>query len=92
MKNLAHILIKPHITEKASMKSESSVYTFVVDPSATKGEVVRAFKEKYKINPIKVNTVTTPAKNVFVRGRSGKKSGHKVAYVYLKKGEKIENL
>ena len=90
MKNLSNILMRPHITEKATVSSEKSVYVFEVDPKSTKGEIEKAFVEKYKTNPVKVSTVTIPAKNVFVRGKRGKKSGYKKAYVYLKKGEKIE--
>ena len=91
-KDLSEILIRPRITEKATMSAESSVYVFEIDSKSKKAEVDRAFVEKYKITPIKINTVTIPAKNVFVRGKRGKKSGYKKAYVYLKKGEKIENL
>ena len=90
--NLENILIKPHITEKATMSAERSVYVFEVAPKSTKNTVERAFKEKYKINPTKITTVTIPAKNVVVRGKRGKKSGYKKAYVYLKSGTKIENL
>lgn len=91
-KDLNSVLIRPRITEKASLKSESAVYTFEIAKSATKSEVTKAFVEKYKINPVKVSTVTIPAKNVFVRGKRGIKSGYKKAYVYLKKGDKIETL
>jgi large subunit ribosomal protein L23 len=90
--DLNSFLIKPRITEKATVKSESSVYVFEIATTATKAQVERAFVEKYKIKPVKVNTVTIPAKNVFVRGKRGKKSGYKKAYIYLKKGDKIENL
>jgi len=86
MTNLSNILIKPHITEKATVSAEKSVYVFKIDPKATKRDVEKAFKEKYKVSPLKVSTVTIPAKNVFVRGKRGKKSGYKKAYVYLKKG------
>ena len=91
-KDLNHILIRPHVTEKATIQAEKAVYTFVVDPKATKALVEKAFVEKYKITPLKITTVTIPAKNVFIRGKQGKKSGYKKAYVYLKKGTKIENL
>ena len=91
-KDLNAVLIRPHITEKASIKAESSVYVFEIAPNATKAQVEKAFTEKYKVDPIKVSTVTIPAKNVFVRGKRGKKSGYKKAYIYLKKGEKIETL
>ncbi len=92
MKNLSHILMNPHVTEKATFSAESSVYVFEIDPSSTKSEVEKAFEIKYKISPIKVSTVTIPAKNVFVRGKRGKKSGYKKAYIYLAKGQKLESL
>ena len=89
-KDLNAVLIRPHITEKASMSAESSVYVFEIAPKATKAQVEKAFTEKYTIDPVKVTTVTIPAKRVFVRGKKGLKSGYKKAYIYLKKGEKIE--
>lgn len=89
-KDLNAVLIRPHITEKATMSSESSVYVFEIAKTATKTQIEKAFTEKYKIDPIKVSTVTIPAKNVFVRGKKGLKSGYRKAYIYLKKGEKIE--
>lgn len=91
-RDIASVLIRPHVTEKATMSSESSVYVFEIDPRATKKLVTKSFKEKYKMNPVKVSTTTIPAKSVVVRGKHGLKSGYKKAYVYLKKGEKIENL
>ncbi len=91
-KDLNSVLIRPRITEKATFKAEFSVYTFEISPRATKSDVEKAFVEKYKLNPVKVSTVTVPAKNVFVRGKRGKKSGYKKAYIYLKKGDKIETL
>lgn len=91
-KDLSHILIKPRVTEKATKTSEKSIYVFEVDPKSNKKDIHQAFTEKYKITPIKVTTTTIPAKNVFVRGKRGKKSGYKKAYIYLKSGTKIENL
>ena len=55
-------------------------------------KVAKINAEKYKVTPVRINTVTIPAKNVIVRGKRGKKSGYKKAYIYLKKGEKIENI
>lgn len=89
-KDLNNILVNPRITEKATVSSEKSVYVFKIAPTATKTLVEKAFIEKYKVTPVKINTVTIPAKNVFVRGKKGKKAGYKKAYIYLKKGEKIE--
>lgn len=89
-KDLNNIIIRPHITEKATVSGEKSVYVFEVDPRGTKSLIKQAFIGKYKVNPVKISTVTIPAKRVFVRGKVGSKSGYKKAYVYLKKGEKIE--
>ena len=89
--NLADILIRPHVTEKATMKAESSVYVFVIDPKSTSTEITKAFIQKYKITPMKISTATIPRKFVFVRGKRGKKSGYKKAYIYLAKGQKLES-
>ncbi len=88
--HLSSVLIRPHVTEKATVASEHSVYVFVVDPRATKTEVSKAIKELYKVTPTKVTTVTIPAKNVIVRGKRGLQSGYKKAYVFVKKGDKID--
>ncbi len=90
MNSLSNILVRPHITEKATDSSEKSVYVFEVTPSATKHSVAKAFVEKYKVTPIKVSTVTIPAKKVIVRGKRGIKSGYKKAYIYVAKGQKLE--
>lgn len=89
-KDLSSILVKPHITEKATRTAESSVFVFQVPQDTTKTVIVKAFVEKYKQNPVKVAIVRIPAKKVVVRGKRGVKAGYKKAYIYLKKGSKIE--
>ena len=88
--DLKTVLLRPRITEKAALKSESSVYTFEIPKHATKTDVIKAVKEIYKVSPVKVTTVTNPQKKVFVRGKVGFKKGIKKVYVYLKKGQTIE--
>lgn len=87
---LSHVILRPHITEKATQTSEKNVYVFQIAPKATKKDVAHAVTEFYKVTPVKVSTVTIPATNTFVRGKRGVSSGYKKAYVYLKKGDKIE--
>lgn len=89
---LAHkTLLKPRITEKATENAMNrNVYVFDVNPLATKREIMLSVQELYKVTPIKVATVTIAAKSVVVRGKKGVTSGGKKAYVYIKKGEKIE--
>ena len=84
------MLLRPRITEKANFAAESNVHTFEISTSATKKQVLEAVKAFYKVTPVKVNIVKNPAKTVFVRGKKGVKSGVKKAYVYLKKGDKLE--
>ena len=88
----AHILIQPRITEKATMKAETSVYIFVVAIDATKKEIGSAVKHYYNVTPTKVNIVKIPTKKVVSRTtrKTGVKGGGKKAYVFLKKGDKIE--
>lgn len=86
----ADILIRPRITEKASLVLENNVYTFEVAPDATKNQIEGAIKIFYKVNPVKIRIVKNPAKKVFLRGKKGVKAGVKKAYVYLKRGDKIE--
>ncbi len=90
MKNPTTILLRPRITEKASVKNEQSVYVFEISQKANKKDVANAIFENYKVHPISVNIATTPAKAVFIRGKVGKKAAIKKAYVYLKVGDKIE--
>lgn len=86
-----NVLLRPHITEKAALLADKSrVYVFEVASSATKKSIGASVRDIYKISPVKVRVVTLQAKKVFVRGKKGVKSGGKKAYVYLKKGDKIE--
>ncbi len=85
------VLINPRMTEKSVIMQESrGVYTFNVEKDATKKTIARAVKAEYKVTPIKVRVASVPPKNKFVRGKWGVKSGGKKAYVYLKKGDKID--
>jgi ribosomal protein L23 len=46
--------------------------------------------EMYKVQPTKIAMTKIPGKSVFVRGKKGERSSGKKAYVYVKKGDKIE--
>jgi len=92
-KDLSSVLKKPRITEKGAVISGiSNVYPFDVSPDATKKDIIAAVKMIYKVTPVKVAVLTIPSKSVRSRrtGKMGTKSGGKKAYVYLKKGDKIE--
>lgn len=86
-----NVLLRPRITEKAALGADkSNVYVFEVMKSATKKSISASVFEAYGKKPIRVNVTKIPAKQVFIRGKRGVKSGGKKAYIYLKKGDKIE--
>ncbi len=84
-------LIKnPRVTEKGSFLAEKDVYTFNVEENANKTEIMKTIFKLYKVHPTKVNILPIAKKNINFRGKTSKKGGGKKAYVYLKKGDKIE--
>ena len=86
-----NVLVRPRITEKSANMTAVNVYTFDVVKTATKAQVAAAVKAIYKVTPVKVNVVNTPAKRVKMRRKRGfgKTTSSRKAYVYLKKGEEI---
>lgn len=79
------------MSEKAIVGADkNNVYVFEVTKDATKSQIIGSVKVAYKVTPVKVRTAVIPTKAVFVRGKHGTRSGGKKAYVYLKKGDKIE--
>ncbi len=89
--NSNSIIIRPRITEKATLKADmDNVYVFEIAKDANKMMVSRAIEAIYKVKPLKVSVATNPSKKVFSRGKAGMVQGVKKAYVYIKKGEKIE--
>ncbi len=91
-KHPGHIIISPRITEKGAYMSESGVYVFNVAMTANKKEIAEAISELFKVTPRSVRVAHIPRKQVMTRNtnRKGMTAGGKKAYVYLKKGDKIE--
>jgi len=87
---LSTVIKNPRITEKASDLGAESVYVFDTTPEANKKTVALAVQAIYNVVPRKVRIAQVPSKARYVRGKWGRKSGGKKAYVYLKKGETIE--
>lgn len=59
---LASIIKKPVVTEKSQRLELSGVYTVVIDPSATKVDVRKAFETLYAVKVEKVNIIKTREK------------------------------
>ncbi len=91
-KHSGYILISPRITEKGAYLAEQGAYVFNVAKDASKKAIAGAVKEIYKVSPRKVTLIAIPRKQVMTRGtnRTGLTAGGKKAYVFLKKGDKID--
>lgn len=86
------ILLRPVVTEKASMRREGAEQiAFFVDPKANKIEIGKAVEEAFKVKVEKVNVVTVKPRARVRAGRvKGRIAGYRKAYVTLAKGDKIE--
>lgn len=86
------VIRRPRLTEKAANLTVGNVYTFEIEPGASKHDVARAVKALYKVTPKKIAVVNTKGKRVSLRTRRGmgRKSASRKAYVYLKAGDKID--
>jgi large subunit ribosomal protein L23 len=86
------MFLKPLITEKSLREAALKRYTFKVSPEATKTEIKKAAERLFKVNIIKIQTITMPGKKY----RSGKrwiyrqKSDFKKAILMVKPDQKIE--
>lgn len=83
-------LLRPRITEKASVLSGANVYTFDIAPSANAKEVREAVKNAYGVTPVRVSILPVRSKRMFTKGRRGRTASGKKAYVFLKKGDTIQ--
>jgi large subunit ribosomal protein L23 len=83
-------IIKPVITEKATLLSEHGKVVFQVPLSATKKQIAEAIEQLWDVKVEKVNTITTKGKVKRFRGIAGKRSDVKKAVVKLKDGHTID--
>ena len=86
----ATVILRPRVTEKATALAARAVYAFEVTKGATERTVKAAIRSLYKVSPVKVAFVPLRSKEIIVKGKKGRTKGGKKAYVFLKKGEKIE--
>ena len=92
MKKISYLdsIIRPIITEKATMLSEQTKTVFKVHKNANKKNIKKSIEKLFKVNVTKVNIVNLKAKIKLKQGRLSKKSGYKKAIVTLKKGQSID--
>ena len=92
LKEIYKILVRPHISEKATYLSDEGSYTFEIYPWANKIQVKNAVSNLYGVKVKDVNIINIKPKKRFLRGLEGAKTGYKKAIVTLERGEKIELL
>lgn len=83
-------ILRPIITEKATMANENGQVTFAVPLSATKPEIKAAVEMLFDVEVIAVNTILLKGKAKMWKGRPGRRSDMKKAMVTLAEGQTID--
>ncbi|HRJ12300.1 MAG TPA: 50S ribosomal protein L23 [Alphaproteobacteria bacterium] len=83
-------ILRPVITEKATMASEHGQVAFWVAPGASKPEIKEAVQALFKVEVTKVNTITLHGKTKRFKGKLGVRGDRKKALVTLKSGQSID--
>jgi len=83
------VIIRPLITEKATILASNSKYAFQVDRRANKNQVRKAVETAFNVKVTKVNTMNVHGKRKRLGPRTTKPRGWKKALVTLAAGETI---
>lgn len=86
---MADLIIKPIVTEKATLLLEQNKYVFDVVPKATKPDIKAAIESLFNVKVVKVNTNRPPRKKRRVGKFIGFKPQYKRAIVTLADGDSI---
>jgi large subunit ribosomal protein L23 len=84
------VIRNPLITEKATMLSEHGQFVFRVAPDATKPEIKAAVEGLFGVTVLAVNTLVQKGKTKRFKGRPGRRSDVKKAFVKLAAGQSID--
>ena len=84
------VLVKPLITEKATLVGENNGVLFQVAKSANKPQIKEAVEALFGVKVKAVNTTNTKGNVKRFKGRPGVRSDVKKAYVTLEAGNSID--
>jgi large subunit ribosomal protein L23 len=87
---LYDLIRAPLITEKGTMVSEHNQVVFRVPLKASKPQIKQAVEALFKVTVTGVNTLITKGKLKRFRGRPGRRSDVKKAFVTLAEGQSID--
>ena len=92
MTDLRHydVIMSPVITEKATLEADNDRVVFNVAKTATKPEIKAAVEALFSVKVESVNTLVRKGKQKRFRGRLGRQSDVKKAYVKLADGQSID--
>jgi len=88
-RDLADLVLRPIVTEKATILLEQNKYVFEVIPKATKPEIKAAIESLFEVKVVSVNTLRLPRKKRRVGRFIGYKPQYKRAVVTLAAGDSI---
>ncbi|NET56324.1 MAG: 50S ribosomal protein L23 [Symploca sp. SIO2E6] len=88
-RDLADLVLRPIVTEKATILLEQNKYVFEVIPKATKPEIKAAIESLFEVKVVGVNTLRLPRKKRRVGRFIGYKPQYKRAVVTLAAGDSI---
>ena len=83
-------ILRPIITEKATILSEQNKTVFKVRDDANKKTLKKNIEKIFKVNVVKVNIINKKSILKFTRGRNSRVKGYKKAVITLKKGQSID--
>ena len=84
------VIVKPVITEKATLAGETNAYVFQVAKDSNKPQIKEAVEALFSVKVKAVNTTITKGKVKRFRGRPGVRSDVKKAYVTLEEGNSLD--
>ncbi|ERT03646.1 ribosomal L23 family protein [Lyngbya aestuarii BL J] len=91
-RDLADVIKRPIVTEKATVLMELNQFTFDVDPRASKPVIKEAVELLFSVKVMSVNTHNPPRKRRRVGKFIGFKSRYKRAIVTLEDGEPLRKI
>ena len=83
-------ILRPIITEKATIANENGQVTFAVAIDATKPQIKAAVEMLFSVKVVAVNTIVQKGKTKTFKGRLGRRSDMKKAMVTLADGQNID--
>ncbi|EDZ91614.1 MAG: 50S ribosomal protein L23 [Limnospira sp. PMC 1291.21] len=91
-RDLADVIRRPIVTEKATIQMELNQFTFDVDPRADKPTIKAAVELLFPVKVLSVNTQNPPRRRRRVGRFVGYKPRYKRAIVTLEDGEALRKV